>query len=396
MFSAAAGNGGGMKRSGPVAVLRRGAATIAVSAAAAGLVVAVPWAAGTSWRAVTSLGGGIDPRWALALLVVWMGGLLANSLVLTASMPGLGTRQALSLNLAGSAVANAVPLGGPTSMALTTAMARSWGFGRTRIGAFLTVSTVWTAAGRTVAGLLALVLWMLATPGPSPARSLVVALLPVGVAAIALVAAVGNERRAAAVARAVGGLLDRLAGRRGIGPEARVCAEGKADGSRAEQFAAAVVAARRLSLEVSRRSWRQLAFGQTAYLMLLALLLDGCLRALGHPVSPMLVVAAMGIERLVVAVPITPGGAGIAELGLVSVLGAAGMDPTTAAAAALLYRLFTFGLEIPVGGAVALGWALGRRRRRAARSTRTGPHSAPIATRGDLADRESQVARPVS
>jgi uncharacterized membrane protein YbhN (UPF0104 family) len=44
-----------------------------------------------------------------------------------------------------------------------------------------------------------------------------------------------------------------------------------------------------------------------------------------------------------------------------------GADPTVAVGATMLYRLFTFAMEIPVGLLVAAGWGIGSlsRRRRA-------------------------------
>jgi uncharacterized protein (TIRG00374 family) len=101
----------------------------------------------------------------------------------------------------------------------------------------------------------------------------------------------------------------------------------------------------------------------SGYVLMLGVLLMVCLQAVGQPVPWLVVLAAVGLERLSGAVPFTPGGVGVADLTLVTVLTAAGADPAAAAAATLLYRLFTFGLEIPVGGAVALGWAVLRRRR---------------------------------
>ena len=70
--------------------------------------------------------------------------------------------------------------------------------------------------------------------------------------------------------------------------------------------------------------------------------------------------AAFAVERVLTLVVLTPGGAGLAETGTVGVLVAFGVDPASAVAGVLLYRLFTFALEIPVGGAAALGWLLTR------------------------------------
>ncbi len=65
--------------------------------------------------------------------------------------------------------------------------------------------------------------------------------------------------------------------------------------------------------------------------------------------------------------PITPGGAGITELGLVGIL-AAGADHAVAGqvtAAVLLYRAVTYLVPIPAGALACVAWrylpALGRR-----------------------------------
>jgi putative heme transporter len=103
--------------------------------------------------------------------------------------------------------------------------------------------------------------------------------------------------------------------------------------------------------------------GMLGYLLLLALLLEGSLRAVGATAGASLVLAAVAIERLVTSIPLTPGGAGVAELGLTACLTLSGVDPVLAITATLIYRAFTFLFEIPVGLLVASGWAVGRRRR---------------------------------
>src|SRR6185369_16932344 len=84
-------------------------------AAAVGLTV---WAAlhassvGASWSAAWHLIAHLRWQWLAGLGVVWFLGLCVYTVVLTASMPGLSHRRALTLNLSGSAVANVLPLGG--------------------------------------------------------------------------------------------------------------------------------------------------------------------------------------------------------------------------------------------------------------------------------------------
>jgi hypothetical protein len=68
--------------------------------------------------------------------------------------------------------------------------------------------------------------------------------------------------------------------------------------------------------------------------------------------------AAYAFVRLLTVLPITPGGLGITELGLVGVL-AAGAGPRASAqvtAAVLLYRAVTYLPPIPLGAAAFLAW----------------------------------------
>lgn len=324
--------------------------TILAATAATGATVAVvglvPQLTGSSWSAVVDLVAGVDPGRAGLLAVLWIAGLVAYCPVLVGSLPGLAHRRALALNLAGSAVANAVPGGGPLSTVLTSTMARSWGFASSRVAGFLVVSTVWTAAGRVAVGLVGVLAWLLAGQASGAAGGAAV-FVPAAVLGALLVLVAGSPRRTAATAGALGRAAGRLAGRPGLGERA-------ADGA---------VRVRALALDTSRRSWPRIVLGLVAYPVLLVVLLDGCLRAIGHPAPLAVVVAAVGAERVAAAVPVTPGGAGVADLSVAAVLAAGGLGPA-AAAGALLYRLFTFGLEIPVGALVALGWAAGRRDRR--------------------------------
>ena len=338
-------------RAGRLRRLASSAGAVTTMAVAGLLVAAVPSLAGTSWHAALGLLAGVSRSELVVLVGLWFAGLLGYTLVLRASMPGLTTGQALSLNLAGSAVANAVPLGGPASMGLTTAMARSWGFSPARLGAYLTVSNVWTAVGRVAAGILGLSVLVLALPSTVHLKGLPALFGTILLAGAAVVAVLGRERSTAQLAARVGRLIDRMDTRRG-----------RSDRRVGERLRVGAVEARRVSLDLSRRSWPRFLIGMATQVALLVALLDGCLRAVGHPLPRVVVFAAVGIERLAGAVPITPGGVGVADLGLVTVLAASGGSPAVAAAA-LLYRLFTFGLEIPVGAVVALGWWLTRHRR---------------------------------
>ncbi len=93
------------------------------------------------------------------------------------------------------------------------------------------------------------------------------------------------------------------------------------------------------------------AAGSTAF-DLLALLC--ALRAVGAEPRPSLVVLAYAAASLLTLIPLTPGGLGFVEAGLVGTLALAGVAPGDALLATLTYRLVSFWLPIPAGG-VAYG-----------------------------------------
>ena len=113
---------------------------------------------------------------------------------------------------------------------------------------------------------------------------------------------------------------------------------------------------------VMTRTWPQLTLGTLAYLGLQGALLWACLHAVGATPPLSVVVAAFAVERLLTLAVITPGGAGLVETGAAGVLVALGVDPLLAAAGILLYRGFTFLLEIPVGAVWLGGWVVARAR----------------------------------
>jgi uncharacterized membrane protein YbhN (UPF0104 family) len=94
----------------------------------------------------------------------------------------------------------------------------------------------------------------------------------------------------------------------------------------------------------------------TLWLVLLA-----CLRAVGlsqAQVPWQTSLAAFAFVRLLTALPITPGGLGITELGLVGVLATSADHKVTVqvTAAVLLYRAVTYLPSIPLGAAACLIW----------------------------------------
>lgn len=90
------------------------------------------------------------------------------------------------------------------------------------------------------------------------------------------------------------------------------------------------------------------------------------LRAFGESLNPVNLIVAYGVAGVLAAIPITPGGLGIVETALPSLLVGFGTPVATAGVAVLGWRLVQFWLPIPLGGlsyaSLKLG-PLGRRRR---------------------------------
>ncbi len=322
---------------------------VLVVAIGVAVIGALPRVAGTSWGDIGSITASIHPGWWTLLAVVWAAGIVLHSLVLTSSMTGLSTRRALSLNLAGSALANAIPLGGPASVGLTTAMARSWGFGSVVWTAFLAVSNVWNFAARAALGFGGITVWALVDPNSPYSRVLGLGGLVGTVLVMAMLALSARNSAMGWLGRAVGRAADRADRWRR-----------RPDRAARDRLPAWILRVRRVGVEVITRRWRSLTMGVLGYLALLCLLLDLCLRALHSPLPLLAIVAAVGVERLLSLIPFSPGGAGFTESGVATVLILSGSGAAVAVSAALIYRLFTFALEIPVGGVVAAGWALTR------------------------------------
>jgi uncharacterized protein (TIRG00374 family) len=84
--------------------------------------------------------------------------------------------------------------------------------------------------------------------------------------------------------------------------------------------------------------------------------------AFGAHVSPIDLLVAYGLANVLAVIPITPGGLGVVELTVVSVLSGFGVASGAATAGVLCWRLVNFWLPIPFGGAAYLSLRLGGRR----------------------------------
>jgi uncharacterized protein (TIRG00374 family) len=113
---------------------------------------------------------------------------------------------------------------------------------------------------------------------------------------------------------------------------------------------------------VDRRWLALTAATIVSHLSLYAVLLV-CLRVMGvsdAEVGWAEALAVFAFARLVTAIPITPGGAGVVELAMITGLTAAGGDDAQVVASVLLFRALTFVLPIVIGAGTYIFWRRNR------------------------------------
>jgi uncharacterized membrane protein YbhN (UPF0104 family) len=316
--------------------------SLAVGAALTAFVL--PPVTGVTWTQLAPAAAHVSVLWLAGLAALWLAGLLAHTVTLTGAMPGLTHRRALTLSLTGSAVANVLPLGGAAGIALNYRMARTWGHSGTAIGSYTVVTNVWDVLAKFLLPILALPVLLLAAPAVG-STFVYAGLVGALILAAIIAAGLATLSSPAAAARA-GGLGDRALGRWLRGRSCRT----------------ALVALQADTSAVVRASWRRLSLGMVLYTGCLFALLLGCLTATGGGLSVAAVLAGFTVERLLTLAGITPGGAGVVEMGLATTLLAFPGSSVGIALGVLVYRALTFGLEIPVGGLTLAGWLLTQRR----------------------------------
>ncbi|HEV2809041.1 MAG TPA: YbhN family protein [Acidimicrobiales bacterium] len=279
-------------------------------------------------------------------------------LVQVSSLPGLRIGQAAVVTQSATSLANTVPAGAAVGIGVVYRMYTSWGFSPSAVTLSLLVSGMWNNLAKVGMPVIALALLAL-QGGASTALVLAslagVAVFVVTVAVFAL--ALRNDRLARRVGTSVQGIVSRL--RRMV---RRAPVTGWAE--RAAGFRAQTIG-------LLRKRWLPLtASTVVSHLSLYAVLLVA-LRHVGvseAEVSAAEILGAFAFVRLISALPVTPGGLGVVELGLTAALVVAGGDEDAVVAGVLVYRALTYLLPIPLGGLTYLWW----RRRRVVQTASTG------------------------
>lgn len=319
-------------------------------ALAVGLVaIGVPQVLDINWHGVVPTLISLKVSQLLGLVALWGIGLFVHSFVLTAAAPTLTHRRALTLNVTGSAVANVVPLGGAAGVELNRRMMREWGIDARGFAGYTFLTNLWDVGIKLILPVVAV--GLLADAGERVAAPLRLAAIVATLAFVGLAASV-----AVLLASPRGAIVLGRTGERVASPVLRLVRR-----PRPLDFVTPLEDVRRQCGRLVANGWLRMSAGMVGYVALQAALLGWCLNLTGAGNSWVEVLAGFALERLLTILPITPGGVGVADLGLVGVLLALGGDPAGVTAGAVLYRLFVFAVEIPVGGGALGLWLVGRR-----------------------------------
>lgn len=284
----------------------------------------------------------------LSLVAAW--NLVTYWVVMVAATPGLTYRQAMVLTESTTAVSNTLPGGSAVAVGLTYAMLGSWGFSKSRSTVSLLVSGIWNTFVKL--GMPVLALALLAFQGKASGSRIAAGLLGIGALVVSVVVfalILRSEQFARRIGDRAGVALNGLRRLLHHPP-----AEGWGDAT--AKFRGRVVG-------LVRRSWIWLTVATVVGHLSLYLVLLVTLRDVGvsnDEVSWIEILAVFALVRLVTAIPLTPGGLGIVELGLIGGLTTAGGEKSQVVAAVLVYRVLTYVAPILFGLATYVYWRRNR------------------------------------
>jgi len=263
-----------------------------------------------------------------------------------AALPGLGFREAMAMTQASTALSIVSPAGAAVGMAASYSMLRSWRFEPAAVGLAVAIAGLWNQLANLAFPVVALALLTSQDedhPALRTAALIGVAVLAVAVTAFALVLSRAER------ATRIGDLAARLANRLQRVVRRRPVEWGGASFARFRSRA----------LGLLRRRWHVITVATLAGHLTVFVLLLACLRVTGVSDAEVTVTeafAAWALVRILGALPLTPAGVGIVEVGLTGALVAFGASNAEAVAATLLYRALTVFPTLALGLLAAATW----------------------------------------
>jgi uncharacterized membrane protein YbhN (UPF0104 family) len=276
-----------------------------------------------------------------------------------ASLPGLHVWPAAVNNQTTTSIADTIPGGGYIAVGVGFTMYRSWGFTTSSIVLSVLLTGVWNMFMKL--GLPVVSLALLAVQGKASNGLIAGAFVGVAILLVAVVL-FGLVLWKKPFARAIGNGLGRAAS-----VPLKLFRKGPVTGwgDRAVRF-------RRQSIDLVARRWVWLTVTTIVSHLALFLVLLLSLRAVGVSEQEISTIQALGVYsfgRLVTAIPITPGGLGVIELTYIGGLILAGrahadvpadVFHAQVAAAVLIFRTLTYGIQIPLGAFTYVIWRVNK------------------------------------
>jgi uncharacterized membrane protein YbhN (UPF0104 family) len=300
-----------------------------------------------SYRGAWASMGAMTWQQALLVAVATVGSMVFSWIVICSVLPSVRLREAAVVNLGSSAVANTLPAGGALAMGVSWAMLSGWGISTADYVLYTLVSGIWNVFVRLALPVIALLVMVTASrPGAGLIAAAATGLALFCATAVGLGLVLRSESFALRVGRALWRAFAvgcRLVRRKP--PDVPGWLPGFHD---------------RAAALLTARGWRITVITVAGNLALWLVLL-ACLRGTGlsqAQVPWQTSLAAFAFVRLLTALPVTPGGLGITELGLIGTLAASAGHRASAqvTAAVLLYRAVTYLPSIPLGALACLVW----------------------------------------
>ena len=298
---------------------------------------------GDVWAAMKTL----TPLEALSLTAATVFNLFTYWLANQAALPGLRLSQSAVVTQTGTSVANTLPAGGAIAIGVTYAILGSWGFTAGETTLFVGVTGIWNIFTKLALPVIALGLLVVA--GYSNPALVGAAAIGIGVlaAAVVLLALVFKSK---SMARRVGAFVGKV-----ISAVLKPFGKGPVNGmgDRAVKF-------RKETIVLVSRRWIRLTWTTVLSHVALFFVLLLSLRNMGvseQDVPTVEAFAVFAFSRLLSSVPITPGGVGVIDLGYIGGLTAIDQGEHAAiVAAVLIFRVLTYGIQIPIGAATYFIW----------------------------------------
>jgi uncharacterized membrane protein YbhN (UPF0104 family) len=280
------------------------------------------------------------------------------------ALPGLTLGQAAVNNQTTTTISNILPGGGVIALGMTYAMLHSWGYTGSQSALMISTTGIWNSFMKL--GLPVIALAILAITGQATTALLIPAVIGLAILAGSLMLfalMLWRKQFARAIGEGLGKAWSWIRGLLRKPPAVDW-------GERAVRF-------RKQTIKLVAKRWIPLTATTVVSHLALWFVLVLSLRHVGvaeDEISWAQILAVFAFARLLSAAPITPGGVGLVELALIAGLYAAGKNQTNVslelfraqiAAAVLLYRTLTYGLQIPLGGFTYLIWQRRKRWRKA-------------------------------